>query len=213
MKNIKSHILNILLLCAPLSLLFSCNNEEEEIIPVVRYHDCSLWQHMKSDTSNWALFTQLIERAGLIPLFDGTDPQHKEITFFGLTNLSVLQFLLKTTDENGQKLYKNINDIPVERCKAFVLSYVIAGKRKQETFDFEIKGTLQGGTELPNLCGKILRIYQTQSDYYGVPDIGARRLFIHAQESGYIAGVVSSDIETRNGVIHALSTTFQLVEL
>lgn len=209
----KYYLTNILFLSL-LSLFFTaCDNDEEEAIPVVRYHDCSVWEYLKSDTENWELQTRLIERAGLVPLFDGTDPQHREITFFGLTNLSIMGFLLKTTGDNGERLYQDIADIPVELCRTFVLSYVIDGKKEREDFNDEIPGTLTGGTELPNLNGKTLRIYQTRSDYYGVPDAGPRGLFIHALESGYIARIVTSDIETRNGFVHALSTTFQIVEL
>lgn len=204
---------NILLLILIIPFFAACEKDEEEAISVVRYHDCSMWEYLKSDTKNWQLFTKLIERADLVSLFNGTDPQHKEITLFGPTNLSITAFLLKTTGDNGERIYQDIDDIPVDMCKAFVLSYVIDGKRNQVTFGFEVVGTLEGGTELPNLCSKLLRIYQTKSDYYGVPDIGPQGLYIHAKESGYIARIVTSDIETQNGFVHALSTTFQLVEL
>lgn len=47
----------------------------------------------------------------------------------------------------------------------------------------------------------------------GVPDIGEEGLGIHALKSGYQAKVASSNIETTNGVVHALSYTYQMTEL
>lgn len=46
------------------------------------YHDCSIMEYLQKDTANWKLTVELIERAELTQLFEGKDPNYKEITFF-----------------------------------------------------------------------------------------------------------------------------------
>lgn len=176
-------------------------------------HDCTLWEYMKSDPENWDSTVLIIERAGLKSLFDGTDNENKEITFFGPTNLSVMQFLVKTVNDDQEVMYNSVNDIPVELCKQFILSHVIKGKGKSTGFDFENKGTLTGGTEVKNLAGNTLRVYRTKSNYMGIPDIGPEALYVHSLMFGHIALVASSNIETTNGFVHSLSSTYQISEL
>lgn len=174
-------------------------------------HDCSMWEYLQSDPGNWDSTVMLIKRAGLEPLFQGNDSEYPEITFFGPTNLSVLQFLLKTEAGNGGRLYHRVADIPEEVCREMVLSYVVAGRMVSENFDFEVKGTLEGGTVVKTLAGMELRVYRIKGSYMGVPDIGAESLAIHFLESGHMAGVASANISTTSGIVHSLSTTFQFI--
>lgn len=176
-------------------------------------HNCSMWEYMKSDHENWDSTVLLIERAGLQSLFDGTDSDNKEITFFGPTNMSIMQFLFKTVNDDYEMIYNSIKDIPVELCKQLVLSHVIKGKKTSTGFGYENKGTLTGGTELENLLGNPLRIYRTKSEYYDIPDIGPEALYIHSLTFGQIALIASSNIETTNGIVHSLATTYEISEL
>ncbi|HAP18145.1 MAG TPA: hypothetical protein DCR38_10345, partial [Butyricimonas virosa] len=48
------------------------------------YHDCSIMEYLQKDTANWKLTVELIERAELTHIFEGKDPNYKEITFFAL---------------------------------------------------------------------------------------------------------------------------------
>ena len=176
-------------------------------------HDCSIWEYMHSDGKNWDSTILVIERAGLQDLFDGTGSENKEITFFGPTNMSIMQFLYKTVDDNDEMVYKSVRDIPVETCKRFILSHVIKGKHESTGFDFENQGTLTGGTEIKNLAGNTLRVYRTKGEYMGIPGIGAEALYVHSLTFGHIALIASSNIEMTNGFVHSLSTTYQLTEL
>lgn len=176
-------------------------------------HNCSMWEYMKSDHENWDSTVLLIERAGLQSLFDGTDSDNKEITFFGPTNMSIMQFQFKTVNDDYETIYNSINDIPVELCKQMILSHVIKGKKTSTDFGYENKGTLTGGTEVENLAGNPLRVYRTKSEYYGIPDIGPEALYIHSLTFGQIALIASSNIETTNGIVHSLATTYEISEL
>ena len=67
-------------------------------------HNCTMWEYFQTDHENWDSTMILIECAGLKEVFDGTNPDYKEITFFGVTNLSILQFLVKTTGDDWEPL-------------------------------------------------------------------------------------------------------------
>lgn len=175
-------------------------------------HDCTMWEYMKGDHENWDSTVLLIERAGLQSLFDGTG-EDKEITFFGPTNMSVMQFLFKTVNDDYEMIYNSINDIPVELCRQMILSHVIKGKKTSTGFDHEVKGTLTGGTGVKNLAGNDLRVYRVKGEYAGIPDIGPEALYVHSLLFGHIALIASSNIETTNGIVHSLSTSYQFTEL
>lgn len=55
-------------------------------------HDCTMWEYLRSDHENWDSTVLLIQRAGLVPLFEGKSAEYPEITFFGPTNLSIINF-------------------------------------------------------------------------------------------------------------------------
>ncbi|WP_455509367.1 fasciclin domain-containing protein [Butyricimonas paravirosa] len=176
-------------------------------------HDCTMWEYFESQPGDWDSTMILIEHAGLKDVFDGTNPDYKEITFFGMTNLSIEQLLVKMIDDDWEPIYNRVKDIPVDLCREMLLSHIIPGKMMKTGFDYEVKGTLMGGTMVTTLSGVELRVYRTKSSYGGVPDIGAEGLKIHAPVSGNMASIASADIEVTNGVVHALDYTYQFTQL
>lgn len=176
-------------------------------------HDCTVWEYLHTDGRDWDSTVVMIERAGLESLFKGEDDENKEITFFGPTNYSIMQFLYKTLDENGEEKYARIADIPVGVCRQMILSHVIRGKKMSTDFDYEVKGTLTGGSVEESLTGKPLRVYRSRGSFHDVPDIGPEALSVHALGSGHIVMVASSNIEMTNGIVHSLSYTYELTEL
>ena len=58
-----------------------------------------------------------MQHAGLKELFEGRG-EHEQITFFGVTNLSILNYML----QNG---YKRVIDIPVEDCKNILCKLIV----------------------------------------------------------------------------------------
>lgn len=204
---------NILILLGLLFAVCSCDDYFHDSGLADGKHDCTMWEYLNTQPQDWDSTVLLIERAGLVDLFDGKDHEHPEITFFGVTDLSIEQFLLKTVDEEDEPLYARVEDIPVDLCREMLLSHVVPGKIMKEEFDYEIKGTLTGGTMVTTLSGVELRVYRTRSEYGGVPDIGAEGLSIHAMVSGQMASVASANIETWSGVVHSLSYTYQFTEL
>lgn len=194
-----------------IALLASCEKEYHHDTGLADgRHDCSMMDYLRNDHNNWDSIVVAIEHAGLTSIFEGTSSEYKEITFFGPTNMSVRKFFL---EQIGDETYQSIREMPVELVKNMILAYLMKGKKMKESFDYEIKGTLTGGTEAYSLNNIKIRVYRTQSEFNGIPNIGAEGLKIHAEISGQMASIASADIETNNGVVHSLSNKFTWVEL
>ena len=83
-----------------------------------RYHG-NLMQYMASNSYDWDSTILLVRHAGeeMVRLFEGKDPAHKEITFFGITNHSIRRHLL----EFG---HKRVSDLDPEWCPGTGGSYL-----------------------------------------------------------------------------------------
>lgn len=46
-------------------------------------HDCTMWEYLRSDHENWDSTVLLIQRAGLVPLFEGNLPNTRRSLFSG----------------------------------------------------------------------------------------------------------------------------------
>lgn len=137
----------------------------------------------------------------MIEYFDATNKD--EITIFAPTNHSINQYLFQTLDNNGERCYEKVADLPANECREMLLSYMIHGKKFLQDFDYEVKGTQTGGTMVQALSGIDLRVYRITSTFYDIPDLGAEKLAFQAPE-GYIGTVASCNIEMNNGVVHSL---------
>lgn len=205
--NMKS----ILFIFITIAFLASCEKDYRHDTGLADgYHDCSMMDYLRSDHNNWDSIVVAIEHAGLTSIFEGTNPGYKEITFFGPTNTSIRKFFL---EQAGETTYQSIREMPVELVRDMILAYLVEGKKRKESFDHEIKGTLTGGTEVYSLNNIKLRVYRTRTEFNGIPDIGPEELKIHAITSGQMATIASADIETNNGVVHSLANKFTWVEL
>lgn len=191
----------------------SCEDNYHDTGLANPYHECSMFEYMKTDSYNWDSTVLLVERAGLDTLFDGRS-MYNSITFFGPTNLSIMQYLLKTVDENQNRLYYSIEDIPVEICREMILSHVFVGRKKMQDFSYENKGTLTGGDTLTNLANTQVRIYRIKNSYLDIPDIGPEALGIQSLSGTKVIGLIGScNIETQTGIVHAMAYTYMFGKL
>ena len=109
------------------------------------YHDCSIMEYLQKDTANWKLTVELIERAELTQLFEGKDPNYKEITFFAPPSLSILRYVWdkasgkeqfpgeperwRTLSEDEKNHPEHlVQALDKDWCREMVLRHVIKGK-------------------------------------------------------------------------------------
>lgn len=199
---------NIIILLI-ISLFCSCKVIDDPIDTgiCISNTDETMWEYFVKDTkNNWDSIIVAIEYADIKYMFDGSDPEYKELTFFGITNMSIQMFLY-------QNELNSIHDLTPEKCKSMLLSHIVPGKVMKDDCDFEVKGTNEGGSMLTSITGKKIRAYRIKSPGIYGPESGPQYLAIHAQETGFKADVASSDIEVKNGVVHSLSYSYVWAEL
>lgn len=176
------------------------------------YHDCSIMEYLRGDSYNWELTVKLIERAGLADMFEGKDPNYKEITFFAPPSYSILRYLWDNDMES-------VEEMSAEDCKTIVLKHVLNKKYLKADFayrniDYTIDDELQdGGTDVVTLGGSHLRIYRDKSAYGGVPDAGPETMYIYSFTKATMVPLATPDIQPLNGVVHALNYNYGLGRL
>ena len=89
------------------------NNYIDTGISNGRHEGKSLLEYMETDSYNWDSTILLVRHAGeeMVRLFEGQDPDHGEITFFGLTNHSIRRYLL----QNG---LERVTDLDAGWCRS-----------------------------------------------------------------------------------------------
>lgn len=187
-------------------------------------HDCTVWEYLHTQSSDWDSTVLLIERAGMKAYFDGS-MKDAQITFFGVTNLSILRLMLDHNQyvERGEiedEPWNKVLDIPEETCR-YILSRLIVQQRLMVS-DVP-KGNLQrDGWDYKEINGKVyptlegeLFAYTYQEAYNKIPEKGEIGLYIrlHDSDNNLANRIVSTNIQMTNGIVHALSYNFDLMSL
>ena len=185
------------------------NNYIDTGISNGRHEGKSLLEYMETDSYNWDSTILLVRHAGeeMVRLFEGQDPDHGEITFFGLTNHSIRRYLL----QNG---LERVTDLDGGWCRSILLQHVVDGKvyRKDipagEPGLYGTAGT--GGMTLTTLAGTKLWVYTVVQEKDGIVEQAAKPIYVNFQKSNNLFAVASGDIEPDNCVVHALEYKFTL---
>ena len=172
-------------------------------------HDCTMWEYFHTDSYNWDSTIIMIEHAGLKSLFDGTG-EYKDITFFGLTSLSIRRYLL----ENG---YERVTDIPEGKCKDILQKLIVPKRLMLEDVPRGNRLNTGGATfteydgmRCPALRGELF-LWTFLKDYQGVPHAGGVVLNLASRnvEGAENEVIASSNIQTTTGVVHSLNYDFR----
>ncbi|AUP80177.1 fasciclin domain-containing protein [Flavivirga eckloniae] len=201
-----------------LSLVFaivSCETEDNFIDTGISNgtFDGNMMEYFASDPYNWELTQAIIIRGGLENMFNGSDSNFADITFFGPTSHSIRRWMLGGESFNPI-LYNNVSEIPVDVCRDMILMHVINERLMKEDIP-GINPTIQvldpeqdGGVELTTEGGNVIFAYTEQGDFGGVPRSGAINLRLHSRDLDQKIPVASPDIVCDNGVIHSLNYTY-----
>ena len=197
-----------------------------------RYHG-NLMQYMASNSYDWDSTILLVRHAGeeMVRLFEGKDPAHKEITFFGITNHSIRRHLLEFGHKRVSEFqqmptnrmirrhllefgHKRVSDLDPEWCREMLLRHVIDGKlyRKDipygEPTTYGSPGT--GGSYLTTLAGTQIWVFIMKQSKNGVVENAPKPIHISFMNSQPIFAIASGDIEPDNCIVHALEYNFAL---
>lgn len=182
-------------------------------------HDCSMWDYFHTDSYDWDSTIIMIEHAGLKSLFDGTG-EYKQITFFGLTNLSIRRYILNNNaglDEDDPRYLHRVTDISPAKCKDILQKLVVPNKRimlndvprgRRLSINNVYKET--DGMKCTCVTGELF-LWTLRKDYNNVQEMGEVVLYLASRNAVGARNeqVASTDIQTTNGVVQALSYDFR----
>lgn len=173
------------------------------------YVDCSMMQYLRNNPYNWDWTVEMIERAGLTDMFEGTVDTLPEITFLGFTKFSVMRYVY----DQGMD---SVAQLGVEECRNLVLRHVVKGKHLKESIKYqdtslEISDAKQkGGTDFVTLGGGKLKFFLVADDYANVPGAGAVHMGVYSISAGSKVPTASINIQPLNGVVHSLNNDYEL---
>lgn len=188
----------------------------------------TMYEYLKKRADQFYLTTAIIERAGLTDLFQGKDPNHKNIMFFAPTKYSIAAGMIrkgyaKTTsndpkDEFNFDLIKDIQEIPVDVCKSIILSYTFDKVCMRDEFKEGKRGPeneklMQGGEVYTSINGNQLWVYRQQTPYGNFADIHVNTIVGIELETKTDFYLASTDIKVKNGVVHANTDGFIIKDL
>ena len=206
-------IIYIAMVCLTAGLFASCTQYNFDDTGLANgQHETTMWDYFKGDKYNWELLCEMTERAGLVPLFQGTSRYGKDFTFFGPTSHSIRRYLL----DNGME---TVADMPVADCRTFILNCVLPGRRVMlDDFKEGVKSSDpstpigKGGEQVQMASGKRLWIYTFREAYNNVPGKGPLRIHLVSPATTQTTDVASCNIETLTGVVHSLDYNFKLTD-
>ncbi len=206
-------IIYIAMVCLTAGLFASCTQYNFDDTGLANgKHETTMWDYFKGDKYNWELLCEMAERAGLVPLFQGTSRYGKDVTFFGPTSHSIRRYLL----DNGME---TVADMPVADCRTFILNCVLPGRRVMlDDFKEGVKSSDpstpigKGGEQVQMASGKRLWIYTFREAYNNVPGKGPLRIHLVSPATTQTTDVASCNIETLTGVVHSLDYNFKLTD-
>lgn len=172
-------------------------------------YDGNFMEYMEAHPYDWSLTLELIRFAGedMVRLFEGNDPDHPEITFFGLTNHSIRRYLL-------QNDIKQVTDLDADWCRSLLLRHIVDGKYFRNDFpagkpsDYGTVGT--GGITLTTLAGTQIWAFVVVQEKQGIVENASKPVSINFLNGRGVFGIGSADIEPNNGVVHAIGYAFTL---
>lgn len=197
-------------------------------------HNCSMWEYLGSDKYNWDSTRIMIEHAGLRDVFEGNS-EYGQITFFGITNKSIMLYMFYHNDEldelkkkgeqvDADRYWNRVKDIPSEVCRKMLMQLIIprrllmadipSGNLVTETTGVASDKEI-GGKVFQTLGGGELFLYTFRESYKGIAEKGENRIYMvsHSMEKRTSHPVASCNIKTLNGVVHSLEDDFLLTDI
>jgi len=210
MKIMNTRLIFIMVLS--LIILSSCtkNNFIKSGISVGRF-DGSLLEYMEAPghSYDWDSTALMVYHAGeeMVRLFEGQDPDHPEITFFGPTNHSIRRYML-------EKNIEKVSDMDPDWCRQILLRHICDGKIYRDDVPAGSGGNkieiVEGGKQYTTLAGNVLWLYTTRGSYGNVDEAGAVKLNMYGMDKQQMVNIASTNIEPDNCVVHSLKYDYTI---
>lgn len=169
----------------------------------------SCLQFLEQDPFLFDSLTQVIHLAGMDGIFEDSS-----ITFFAPTDHSIAKALNELNSERYDKFKDSLQlaEVPGEVWRKFLSRYIFRSHYMLKDIPRRDASELNvyPGMNIQSWDGYIMNLGVSFSSYSGTEDVGPRQVTITdigdlADPANITAGVGTSDLQTKNGVIHVLN--------
>lgn len=201
-----------ILILTTIGLFFSCTDwgyKDTGVHDVNRHANKTMYEYFQTDDYNWKLTREMIDKAEIQDIFQGTNAKYKKIMFLGIVNNTIEAWMRK-------RQYKTLDDVSKEECKNLILSYVFTDIQNREKVPVGKRGqTLdknQGGIMLTSINGNKVWLYARKDTYQNISSLKITSLISITMNTGNTGYIASSEIIVKNGLVHSLDDGFILGE-
>lgn len=149
------------------------------------------------------LVKRMIDKAGLKAMFNGEDPNYKEIMFLGPVDNSMRAWM-------WDNRYQTVEDMDAELCKKLILRYVFNTVYEREKVPVKLSETGDGGVNLTGLAGNLVWFYSMKEPFLDNPNVMITSLELLMKDNGQKAYIASSGIKVKNGMVHSLDDSHKI---
>ncbi|WP_455786054.1 hypothetical protein [Butyricimonas faecihominis] len=163
----------------------------------------TMYEYFQTDLYNWTLVKRMIDKAGLKAMFNGEDPNYKEIMFLGPVDNSMRAWM-------WDNRYQTVEDMDAELCKKLILRYVFNTVYEREKVPVKLSETGDGGVNLTGLAGNLVWFYSMKEPFLDNPNVMITSLELLMKDNGQKAYIASSGIKVKNGMVHSLDDSHKI---
>ena len=160
----------------------------------------TMYEYFQTDLYNWTLVKRMIDKAGLKAMYNGEDPNYKEIMFLGPVDNSMRAWM-------WDNRYQTVEDMDAELCKKLILRYVFNTVYEREKVPVKLSETGDGGVNLTGLAGNLVWFYSMKEPFLDNPNVMITSLELLMKDNGQKAYIASSGIKVKNGMVHSLDAS------
>ena len=163
----------------------------------------TMYEYFQTDLYNWTLVKRMIDKAGLKAMFNGEDPNYKEIMFLGPVDNSMRAWM-------WDNRYQTVEDMDAELCKKLILRCVFNTVYEREKVPVKLSETGDGGVNLTGLAGNLVWFYSMKEPFLDNPNVMITSLELLMKDNGQKAYIASSGIKVKNGMVHSLDDSHKI---
>ena len=163
----------------------------------------TMYEYFQTDLYNWTLVKRMIDKAWLKAMFNGEDPNYKEIMFLGPVDNSMRAWM-------WDNRYQTVEDMDAELCKKLILRYVFNTVYEREKVPVKLSETGDGGVNLTGLAGNLVWFYSMKEPFLDNPNVMITSLELLMKDNGQKAYIASSGIKVKNGMVHSLDDSHKI---
>ena len=167
------------------------------------HEEKTMYEYFQTDSYNWSLVKQMVDRAGLKSMFNGEESDYKEIMFLGPVDNTIRRWM-------WDHEYREVEEIDAALCRKVILRYVFNKVYEREDVPEKTSETGDGGVNLVAAANNPVWFYSVKTPFQDNPNVMITSLELVMKDNGQKAYIASSGIKVKNGMLHSLDDSHKI---